>query len=169
MSQQSTQGSESKSDGRSTTVRTVKPTTKQAQTKPVEGKPKWPLWLLIGAGVVLPSIVVVGLFKGNAPPIARVIPVAAEASIAQPGVVVQGSLTVAAPTAEAIKPVEKMNLMPAENITPNFVDHVGSENGIRIIYFRDGSRRNLDDFTLQQLPNATRDSITYSQGSNANP
>jgi hypothetical protein len=164
MSQQNTRQPVPKRDGRAQMAAQTKPSTKQDRSKP-----KWPIWLLIGAGVLLPSLIVVNLFKSNTSPIARVVPVAAtQASIAQLGVDAQVNAMAATPTAETTKPVEKMNLMPAENITPNFVDHVGAENGVRIMYFRDGSRRNLDDFTLQQLPEGTRASISYSRGSNAN-
>jgi hypothetical protein len=143
----------------------ITPSKKQGRSKV-----HWVLWVGIAAGVVLPSILVVGLFNRNKPPISRVVPapvVAAQsvstASIAQEGTTAPSS------AARVITPVQKMNLMPAENMTPNFVDHVGAENGVRIIYFRDGSKRNLDDFILQQLPAATRSSITYSRGSDANP
>jgi hypothetical protein len=156
MSQRDAQKAAVNREGRPQMNAPRKPPAKQDRTKS-----QWPLWLLISAGVLLPSLLVIGLFKSNKPPISRVV---AEAAQSVPVVQVSD----AAPS-EVIKPVVKMNLMLAENITPNFVDHVGEENGIRMIYFSDGSRRNLDDFTLQQLPEATRFSITYSRGSNANP
>jgi hypothetical protein len=163
MNQQKTQHPGRKTpDDRAPKPAQTKPLTKQERTKP-----QWPIWLGIVAGVVLPSILVVGLFKGNInpSPISRVMPVEAEASM--PDAPLSPTPTSTAP--ETTTPIEKMNLMPAENITPNFVDHVGTENGVQIMYFRDGSRRNLDDFTFQQLPEGTRASITYSRGSNANP
>jgi hypothetical protein len=159
MSQRNAKEPKSKSPEKTTSI---KPSTKQNRTKP-----QWPLWLWIAAGVVLPSILVVGLFKGkiDQSPISRVVPVEAAVSVSNAPL----SPTPTSTASETITPVEKMNLMPAENITPNFVDRVGAENGVRIMYFRDGSSRNLDDFTLQQLPEGTRASITYSRGSNANP
>jgi hypothetical protein len=152
---------------------TVKPEARPQPTTPLMKKDRskwhWLLWVGIAVGVVLPSILVVGLFNRNKPPIARVVlervaetQSVAPASIAQAG-------TAVPPTAAEVITVQKMNLMPAENMTPNFVDHVGAENGVRMIYFRDGSKRNLDDFTLQQLPAATRSTITYSRGSDATP
>jgi cytoskeletal protein RodZ len=155
---------------RNATTSSVMPGSK---AKPGVEKTKWPIWMAVVAGVLLPSLLIVILFRPNNALITSATVLANQSQIITTAAPITSTTTsstsssTSSTSAASQTPVSKMNLLPAANITANMIDHVASNNGVRVMIFWDGSQMNLDNFTLQQLPRGVQYSLGYSRGSDA--
>jgi hypothetical protein len=126
-------------------------------------QPKWPVVLLIGLLCAVPGAMVVNTLNLFQKPKAVVVATQPVQAVATDGIQAASSDVQA-----TLTPVLAMNMTPAAEISFAQIDRIDQTLGVRAIVFRDGSRLNVDDFVLQQLPEEVRLRFAYSRDANAN-
>ena len=126
-------------------------------------QPRWPVVLLITLLCAVPGAMVVNTLNLFQKPKAVVVATQHVQAVATNGIEAASRESQA-----SSKPILAMNMTPAAEISFAQIDRIDQTLGVRAIVFRDGSRLNVDEFVLQQLPEEVRLRFDYSRNANAN-